>query len=321
MLNISKSEHTANSLNEYIDILKKLDVSRKTIFRGQGYKEWKLESSGERKKLKSYKYHEIWLEYYKNNYKITGETLNSNNDFLNLVVDMQHYRIPTMFLDWTYNALIALYFAVEQTGNGVKPKDGKVFIVLSPDIYEPDTDEVKILTEYLSAVYHNQDSQALESQYRLLRQLRARKRMFFCVPQSNERIRVQAGLFSVTLSIDNKKILKKAVDELRLPDNSRNRKLDKEKMKAASNFNDFMGCINSEIFRQKYPVIDDLLKKDWIGDYIWPKNSETDIIDTIIIPYSSKADIKKDLENICHIYARTIYPDFIGYAEYIREKY
>lgn len=320
-MNTSQSKYTANSLNEYTNILKKLGVSRKTIFRGQGNKDWKLEASGERKKLKSHQYHEIWLEYYKNNYKITGEALNSNNDLLNLVVDMQHYRIPTMFLDWTYNALIALYFAVEQTSNDVEPKDGKVFIALSPDIYEPDTDEVKILTEYLSAVYHNQDSQSLESQYKLLKQLHTREQMFFCVPKSNERIRVQAGLFSITLPIDNKKILKKAVDELRLADSSRERNLYKEKMKVTSNFNDFVECINSEIFQQEYPLIDDLLKKDWIGDYIWPKNAKTDIINTIIIPQNNKAEIKKDLENLCHIYARTIYPDFIGYAEYIREKY
>lgn len=47
-------------------------------------------------------------------------------DILNMLIDMQHYGIPTRLLDWTTSPLNALYFACADAD---EKSDGKVFIL------------------------------------------------------------------------------------------------------------------------------------------------------------------------------------------------
>lgn len=141
-----KKIYSVESVAGYIEILRKIldddKNNRKPVFRGHSDKKWELESSGDRKNLDARDYHDIWLECYKHNYKTI-----KTKDFLDTVVNMQHYMLPTKLLDWTYNPLIALYFAVEP--NLEKDKDGEVIVAHPHMIYEPDLKETKILSRYL----------------------------------------------------------------------------------------------------------------------------------------------------------------------------
>ena len=125
-------------------------------FRGQEDRDWLLESSAERRLKKGLKGQDripdsLFIEYHKDNLLQTGKLKNYNkregkdlND-LELLADLQHHGAATCLLDFTRNALVALWFAcedshrefegydpeiVEETKESHKAcKDGKVFVV------------------------------------------------------------------------------------------------------------------------------------------------------------------------------------------------
>lgn len=334
-----KKIYSAESVSGYIEILRKiLDDEKnngKSVFRGHSDNVWELESSGDRKKLDVSDYHDIWLECYKHNYKTI-----KTKDFLDTVVNMQHYMLPTKLLDWTYNPLIALYFAVEQNLD----KDGEVIIAHPHQIYEPDLKETKILSRYLKKIYHAKDT--VDEELSLFKLLHFKKVMFFSVAQSNERIRAQAGLFSILVDI-SKRTIADATDKefIHIIGNERdiNKKRDEveeirneyEDLKTGykkglrgeeMNTNFFFDLEkNKEKIKEKNPLIFNLLNeigRSWIWDYYKSANTdENREYGSIIIPAESKSEIAKELEQICNIHARTIYPDFSGYTEYIRNRY
>ena len=126
------------------------------VFRGQEDKCWPLESSAERRLKKGLKGRgeipdSLFIEYHRDNLLQTGKLRNYHkregkqlND-LELLADLQHHGAATCLLDFTRNALVALWFACEDSHrevNGSDPeivedpqeshkvlKDGKVFVV------------------------------------------------------------------------------------------------------------------------------------------------------------------------------------------------
>lgn len=332
----NKKTCSVESVEEYIKTLRDILTNERTaVFRGHSNKEWKLLSSGDRNELKSGDYQDIWLEGYKHNY----DTIKTEN-FIDAVVNMQHYMIPTKLLDWTYNPLVALYFVVEQNPDD----DGEVIVAYPRTIYEPDLEETKTLSRYLKKIYHNENT--FEEEMNLFRLLHCDKNMFFCVTKSNERIQAQAGLFSLHLDISKTDIAKKTENELmdilrnKPSDSEMNNKSEEikrgyEKIKKAYidshkrdewNTDFFFYMDNNERRLEKeYSIIHDVLaklRKSWIWDYYKFYHINIEVENKRIeIPAKYKPGIAEDLKRFCNIHARTIYPDFPGYTEYIRNRY
>lgn len=117
-------EHTVDSLERFLSFLQV--YSEVDFFRGQSSKEnplipsiGRFYSYGQEKVLLQFE-REIF-EDFKRKYSMFSEVRPRNDkEFLFLA---QHYGLPTRLLDWTYNPLIALYFAC----NADFDKDGIVY--------------------------------------------------------------------------------------------------------------------------------------------------------------------------------------------------
>ncbi|MCY4099720.1 MAG: FRG domain-containing protein [Rhodobacteraceae bacterium] len=122
-------------LNKIIDeILKKSDNMRNPVFRGQADENWPLESAAVRR-LKQNKGENIDLlievESYETNdlyypYRTIGDENQGKHQVLSL---LQHHGAATNYLDFSCNALTALWFACSNTSNETKNHNGKLFII------------------------------------------------------------------------------------------------------------------------------------------------------------------------------------------------
>jgi hypothetical protein len=59
----------------------------------------------------------------------------SRQDSEDVYILQQHYGMPTRLLDWTYNALAALFFAVEKRGD-YDEKDGRIYVMDTYRLWE-----------------------------------------------------------------------------------------------------------------------------------------------------------------------------------------
>lgn len=139
-------EQEIDSIEKYLKKISKVQSQWSTpvlAFRGQGDENWPLASSAERRLKASSGTQDkvskvskgIFLEYHQNlltrcklkNYdQRGGKPLNE----LELLADLQHHGAATCLLDFTRNALVALWFACEK---GESESDGKVFVVNTAD--------------------------------------------------------------------------------------------------------------------------------------------------------------------------------------------
>ena len=109
------------------------------VFRGQKKENWPLASSVERRLKENLPSQEgitdqLFIEYHegllkKCKLKNYDQREQKQLDDLELLADLQHHGAATCLIDFTRNALIALWFACEKSGDA----DGKVFVVNTAD--------------------------------------------------------------------------------------------------------------------------------------------------------------------------------------------
>jgi hypothetical protein BACCOPRO_03463 len=164
--NIIYIESVSDFLNEIKDIKNKSGYT--LFYRGHSDKNYELKPSIYRNK-----------KFIENEHKIYRETIakvpydfNGKNTIESLVL-MQHYGVPTRILDLTTNALVALYFACEESKkiNEIEEKsffrkvniDGEVIIFSIPNenVCYSDSDKVTILanlSKYENNLYYEKNT-------------------------------------------------------------------------------------------------------------------------------------------------------------------
>lgn len=127
---------------EYLQVVSKIKTewpNSALVFRGQKNEEWPLASSAERRLKTSLlsqniipdrlfiEYHEDLLKKCK--LKNYDQREQKQLDDLELLADLQHHGAATCLIDFTRNALVALWFACQKSDDA----DGKVFVVNTTD--------------------------------------------------------------------------------------------------------------------------------------------------------------------------------------------
>lgn len=228
-----------DSIEKYLEALKKLDASRdKFFYRGHEKASYKLEPSVIRNPEIFANEKNIYQELIINCPK-NFSTCESHIDYL---VEMQHYGLPTRLLDITRNPLVALYFAA--SGNN-SSNVGEV-VVFNPSVTQIkfyNSDVVTILSSLplfkkeeqdIIADYYFGKEEKLEIVDRFIYEIKTEKPAFenrikrddiggcFIVlpKKDNERITKQDGAFIICGVLGN--VSDKINSDLRLKRNNRN---------------------------------------------------------------------------------------------------
>ena len=117
------------------------------IYRGHASKDWELKPSvGRIDGYSADKEKDMFLRFKRNYYSYTPERPESDMDLLFLA---QHYGLPTRLLDFTYNPMIALYFACE----GEPEMDGRVYVYSVDDMLILDAESNPNMPKSLDEVF------------------------------------------------------------------------------------------------------------------------------------------------------------------------
>lgn len=132
-------EHKSESLGEYLDAVQVISAYQaatgsRFVWRGMADARWALHSSLVRRYLDHYGEMPTELAFREFEKNVIAEARNWGLDWhstggrlsaLELLAALQHYSVPTRLLDFTFNPLIALWFAVERPDR----VDGRVFAI------------------------------------------------------------------------------------------------------------------------------------------------------------------------------------------------
>ena len=105
-----QQEYTATSFHELHDILGQYRENSLWCFRGHGDSEWRLVPKAGREQYLESDDETAFRAWQRRAPEFLDVPLTSDWDWLALA---QHYGLATRLLDWSYNPLVAAYFAVE----------------------------------------------------------------------------------------------------------------------------------------------------------------------------------------------------------------
>lgn len=148
-----------SSVSEYIEqVLSHKDKTNEMIFRGQSSCKFELKTSvGRIKEYNKELEKKLFVEFKK---RYLSYTLERPRTDLELLFMAQHYGIPTRLLDWTFNPLIALYFATAKDRYNC---DGKVYMIGLHKSYH--VEELKDTTMSIDEILNIRECKYIEPHY------------------------------------------------------------------------------------------------------------------------------------------------------------
>lgn len=317
-----------DSLINYIEIIDVINDTSDFVFRGQKDKTWSLRASIFRNGYNHNKEYDIYREIRKNRF----DDFTSTN-FLDNLIHMQHYGIPTRLLDWSRNPLIPLFFACSDNKN-----DGKIFAYKPNIIYEFDQDQFKQISTYLNEDFNRIQltSQSIKLLASIFRGAQSES-IFIESTIENERLKAQRGLFSLQIDIRPnyiEYIREEIIKSTKLFNKYNNKNLldiDQIKKLALPDLNHIIDALTT--YKRTFPldgIIVDREAEEFLNELTqasyWKQentNYDTNLNShslEFIIPKEYKNKIRKQLESL-NINSMTVYPDFFGFVQYINDKY
>lgn len=118
------NEFRVSNFHEFHEVLTRYKKDTRWIFRGQSDPSWKLIPKAGRVDFNHRDDESIFIPWKRRAYSFIDNIPEDNWDWLTLA---QHFGLATRLLDWTYNPLVACYFAVKNSIN----KDSVVYSYLN----------------------------------------------------------------------------------------------------------------------------------------------------------------------------------------------
>lgn len=337
------------NLNDFISIsLIELDNSgNKKLYRGQADYEWGLQPSIFRNDSNK----SIEKDIYKELNQINHKAFFSEEDFIQIAVNMQHYGIPTRLLDWTSNALHSIYFACVNKAN--LKKDGAIYLIYPEKVVDIASEEEKDIVMFLKHKYLGREDKNVVDFFLQINRANI-NHYFFKTKYFNERIKNQKGYFLIYFDQNEEiteilkrnliKELKRIFSEESITLKSKSEELIKEINKLPpfateenrrKEIEVLVGKILEDIkpidFREEGDKKKEELKgkaikisidmhKNVIRGHKMDSVLNNHTYMKIRIPSKIKETLINQLDDI-GINSSTVYPDIEGLAKYLNEKY
>lgn len=152
-------EFIIDSVQSFVEyVLKNQSKSQDVVYRGHASIEWDLKPSIGRKNYSMDIEKKVFLKFKMQYFSYTKERPMTDMELLFLA---QHYGLPTRLLDWTYNPMIALYFACESNTD----KDGCIYAVSLREFYVVDTDRDNNAPETMNQIISMEKSRYVVPKY------------------------------------------------------------------------------------------------------------------------------------------------------------